>query len=52
MFRTLLAQLQEALRKRHLVYCVRVMSVDCLHQDWSGTSDMMRTEVGDGALSW
>jgi hypothetical protein len=32
MFRALLAHLQEALRKRHLAYCVRV-----LHQDWSGT---------------
>jgi hypothetical protein len=27
MFRKLLAHLQEALHKRHLVYCVRVMSV-------------------------
>jgi hypothetical protein len=29
MFRALLAHLQEALHKRHLVYCVRVMSVGC-----------------------
>jgi hypothetical protein len=29
MCRALLAQLQEALHKRHLVYCVRVMSVGC-----------------------
>jgi hypothetical protein len=29
MFRALLAHLQEALQKRHLVYCVRVMSVGC-----------------------
>jgi hypothetical protein len=29
MFRALLAEPQEALHKRHLVYCVRVMSVDC-----------------------
>jgi hypothetical protein len=36
MFRALLAHPQEALHKRHLVYCVRVMSVAC-HQDWSGT---------------
>jgi hypothetical protein len=28
MFRALLAHLQEALHQRHLVYCVRVMSVD------------------------
>jgi hypothetical protein len=37
MFRALPAYLQEALHKRHLVYCVRVMSVGCisfgLHQD-------------------
>jgi hypothetical protein len=29
MFRALLAHLQEALHQRHLVYCVRVMSVGC-----------------------
>jgi hypothetical protein len=29
MFRALLAHLQEALHERRLVYCVRVMSVDC-----------------------
>jgi hypothetical protein len=29
MFRALLAHPQEALQKRHLVYCVRVMSVGC-----------------------
>jgi hypothetical protein len=29
MFRPLLAHLQEALNKRHLEYCVRVMSVGC-----------------------
>jgi hypothetical protein len=29
MFRSLLAHLQEALHKRYLVYCVRVMSVGC-----------------------
>jgi hypothetical protein len=28
-FRALLAQLQEVLNKRHLVHCVRVMSVGC-----------------------
>jgi hypothetical protein len=36
MFRALLAHPQEALDKRHLVYCVRVMSVGC-YQGWSGT---------------
>jgi hypothetical protein len=39
MVRALLVQLQEALHKRHLVYCVRVMSVGCPrigvpHQFW------------------
>jgi hypothetical protein len=29
MFRALLAHPQEAFHKRHLVYCVRVMSVGC-----------------------
>jgi hypothetical protein len=29
MFRALLAYLQEALHKRHYVYCVHVMSVGC-----------------------
>jgi hypothetical protein len=29
MFRALLAHPQEALHKRHLVYCVRIMSVSC-----------------------
>jgi hypothetical protein len=29
MFRTLLAHPQEVLHKRHLVYCVRIMSVGC-----------------------
>jgi hypothetical protein len=29
MFRALLAHPQEALHKRHLVYCMRVMSVGC-----------------------
>jgi hypothetical protein len=38
MFRALLARPQEALNKRHLVYCVRVMSVGC-------------TRIGVGAAS-
>jgi hypothetical protein len=29
MFRALFSHPQEAMHKRHLVYCVRVMSVDC-----------------------
>jgi hypothetical protein len=36
MFRALLAYVQEALHKRHLLYCERVMSV-CCYQDWNGT---------------
>jgi hypothetical protein len=36
MFRASLAYPQEALYKRHLLYCVRVMSVGC-YQGWSGT---------------
>jgi hypothetical protein len=36
MFPVLLVYPQEALHKRHLVYCVRVMPVG-FYQDWSGT---------------
>jgi hypothetical protein len=36
MFRALLAHPQEALHKRHLVYCVRIMSVAVL---WHGCSE-------------
>jgi hypothetical protein len=43
MFRALLVHPQEALHKRHLVYCVCVMSVDC-YQDWSGTTDIIHTK--------
>jgi hypothetical protein len=35
-FRALLAHFLETLHKRHLVYCVRVMSVGS-YQGWSGT---------------
>jgi hypothetical protein len=35
-FRALLAHPQEVLNKRHLVYCVRVVSVGC-YRDWSVT---------------
>jgi hypothetical protein len=42
MFRALLDHLQEALRKRHLVYSVRVMSVGC-YQDLSGTPVLVAT---------
>jgi hypothetical protein len=40
-FLALLAYPQEALHKRHLVYCVR--DVSCLHQHWSGTPILMQT---------
>jgi hypothetical protein len=36
MFRALLAHPQKALHKRHLVYCVRVMSIG-YYLGWSGT---------------
>jgi hypothetical protein len=35
-FRALLAHPQEATHKRHLVYCVRVISVGC-YEAWCGT---------------
>jgi hypothetical protein len=40
MFRALPGHPQEALHKRRLVYCMRVVS--WLHKDWSGTLNMMR----------
>jgi hypothetical protein len=41
MFRALLAYPQEALHKRHLVYCLRVMSVGCcLDRSGTGVSDL------------
>jgi hypothetical protein len=36
MFRALLSHSQEALHKRHFLYCLRVMSVGW-YQGWSGT---------------
>jgi hypothetical protein len=36
MFRALLAHPQKALNKRHLIYCVHVMSVGCTRLDWNG----------------
>jgi hypothetical protein len=62
MFRALLAHLKEALHKRHLVYCVRIISVGC-YQDWSGTpfhsnpgnrglsTGVQRSELEDGHSS-
>jgi hypothetical protein len=41
MFRALLAHREEALHKRHLVYCVSVMSVGSYH-GWSGTGLLLR----------
>jgi hypothetical protein len=46
MFRALVSHPQEALHKRHLVYCVRVESVGC-YQDWNGTGV---GEVKKGAI--
>jgi hypothetical protein len=39
MFRTVLTHPQQILYKRHLVYCVSVVSYDC-YQDWSGTEPL------------
>jgi hypothetical protein len=44
MFRALLPHPQETLHKRHLVYCVRVMSVG-FYQEWSETG------VGDTSFT-
>jgi hypothetical protein len=41
MFRALLAHPEEALHERHLVYCVRVMSVGCTRTE---------VELNDGAV--
>jgi hypothetical protein len=43
MFRALLDHPQEALHKRHLVYCVRIMSIRC---------GMVAVKLGLGALVW
>jgi hypothetical protein len=43
MYRALLTHPQEALHKRHFVYCVRVMSVGC-YQYWSGV--MLHSSTG------
>jgi hypothetical protein len=42
MFRALLALPQEALHKRHLVYCVRVMSVGCTRIEVTSTGTWRR----------
>jgi hypothetical protein len=44
MFRALLAHPQEALHKRHLVYCVRVMSVGCIRIGVVQPTDITRTQ--------
>jgi hypothetical protein len=44
MFRALLAHLQEALHQRHLLYCVRVMSVGCTRIGVHPT-DITRTNI-------
>jgi hypothetical protein len=56
-FRALLAHTEEALHKRHLVYCVRFMSDSC-YQGWSGTAfqpNITRTQYTKSRLrrfSW
>jgi hypothetical protein len=49
MFRPLLSYPQEALHKRHLVYCVHVMSVGC-YQGWSGTA--VHSNTGSSQLKY
>jgi hypothetical protein len=44
MLRALLVHLQEALHKRHLVHCVRVMSVDCTTSILVQPTDITRTQ--------
>jgi hypothetical protein len=46
MLPALLAHLQEALNKRHLVYCVRVMSVGCTTPilEWSEEEEQENKE--------
>jgi hypothetical protein len=44
MFRALLAHPQNALHKRHLVYCVRVMSVGCTRIGVELPTDITRTQ--------
>jgi hypothetical protein len=39
MFRALLAHLHEALHKRHLVYCLGVMSFDCTRNGVAGAAN-------------
>jgi hypothetical protein len=59
MFRALLARLQEALHKRHLVYCVRVMSVgisrigvELVSRDTSSTTLMLASFARDRKISF
>jgi hypothetical protein len=47
MFRALLAHPQEAIHKRHLVYCVRIMSVGCGTVAGNGSSDGLSRNVGN-----
>jgi hypothetical protein len=44
MFRALLAHPQEVLYKRHLVYCVRVLSVGCNRVELAQSTDKTRTQ--------
>jgi hypothetical protein len=59
MFRALLDDLQEALHKRNLVYCLHVMPVGC-YKDWSGTpfhsnpgsSQLILNKLNKSASRW
>jgi hypothetical protein len=54
-FRVLLAHLQEALNKRHLVYCVRVMSVGCAipgADNWHKTHAMYQVPLVSASWRW
>jgi hypothetical protein len=48
MFRVLLAPPQEALYKRHLVYCLRVMSVGCTRIE----TDLQSWDVQTGSKTY
>jgi hypothetical protein len=44
MFRALLDHPQEVLHKRHLVYCVRVISVGCIRIEASTSANITHTQ--------
>jgi hypothetical protein len=52
MFRALLAHPQEALHKRYLIYCVRVMSVGCTRIEASASYIRRTPETRDRPIAW